>query len=241
MSEDKGFSKKLDKFFDGKGFYIVLALCVALLGVSAYFLLTGNDGTDVDQQNMNDGYTEYDDDPDTALSIPMDDEGDGSEAEPVDEPDPEDETEVWNEQEAEAAVSAAMIWPIEGEIDIPYSMETLVYNERLGDWRTSSRVELKADVGTQVLACAAGIVKEVYMDDINGMTVVIEHAGGLVSVYSNLASTPTVSAGDNVMTGEVIGSVGTTALGEREDKAHLCFSMLLDGQSVDPSKYLPAR
>ncbi|NCC68796.1 MAG: M23 family peptidase, partial [Clostridia bacterium] len=31
MSEDKSFSKKLDRFFDGKGFYIVLALCVALL------------------------------------------------------------------------------------------------------------------------------------------------------------------------------------------------------------------
>lgn len=241
MSEDKSFSKKLDRFFDGKGFYIVLALCVALLGVSAYFLLTGNDGTDVDQQTMNDGYTDYEDDPETALTIPMDDEGDGGAAEPVDEPESEDETEVWNEQEAETAVSAAMIWPVEGEIDIPYSMETLVYNERLGDWRTSSRVELKADVGTQVLACAAGIVKEVYMDDINGMTVVIEHAGGLVSVYSNLASTPTVCIGDNVMTGEVIGSVGTTALGESEDNAHLCFSMLLDGQSVDPALYLPAR
>jgi murein DD-endopeptidase MepM/ murein hydrolase activator NlpD len=241
MSEDKSFSKKLDRFFDGKGFYIVLALCVALLGVSAYFLLTGNDGTDVDQQTMNESYTEYEDDPETALTIPMDDEGDGGAAEPVDEPESEDETEVWNEQEAETAVSAAMIWPVEGEIDIPYSMETLVYNERLGDWRTSSRVELKADVGTQVLACAAGIVKEVYMDDINGMTVVIEHSGGLVSVYSNLASTPTVCIGDNVMTGEVIGSVGTTALGESEDNAHLCFSMLLDGQNVDPALYLPAR
>lgn len=29
MSENKGFMKKLDKFFEGKGFYIVLSLCIA--------------------------------------------------------------------------------------------------------------------------------------------------------------------------------------------------------------------
>ena len=33
-------SGKLDKFFAGKGFYIVLALCVAVIGFSAYSLAT---------------------------------------------------------------------------------------------------------------------------------------------------------------------------------------------------------
>lgn len=240
MNEDKGFAKKLEKFFDGKGFYIVLTLCVALLGVSGYFLLTQNDGTDVEDPSMNKGIVAKDD-PELALTIPLD-EGDGEPVEPVVKPEPdEDAEEVWNEQQAETAASAAMIWPVAGEISTPYSAETLVYNEKLGDWRVSQTVELNAVAGEQVLSCSAGIVKEVYMDDIDGMTVVIEHAGGLVSRYSNLQSTPVVTVGDNVMTGEVIGAVGVTALGERESSPHLLFTMLLDGQKTDPAKYLPAK
>ena len=32
-------SGKLDKFFAGKGFYIVLFLCVATIGISGYYLV----------------------------------------------------------------------------------------------------------------------------------------------------------------------------------------------------------
>ena len=40
-------SGKLDKFFAGKGFYIVLALCVIVIGISAYSLVKGADDTGV--------------------------------------------------------------------------------------------------------------------------------------------------------------------------------------------------
>ena len=34
-------SGKLDKFFAGKGFYIVLFLCIAAIGISGYYLFSG--------------------------------------------------------------------------------------------------------------------------------------------------------------------------------------------------------
>ena len=40
-------SGRLDKFFAGKGFYIVLALCVIVIGISAYSLVKGADDTGV--------------------------------------------------------------------------------------------------------------------------------------------------------------------------------------------------
>ncbi|NLV85885.1 MAG: M23 family metallopeptidase, partial [Clostridiales bacterium] len=131
------------------------------------------------------------------------------------------------------------VWPVQGEITVPYSVTALIYNQKMGDWRTSESVSIASELGTQVMAVSAGIVESVSMDDLGGMTVVIQHSGGLRSVYSNLASMPTVYEGDNVMTGEVIGSVGVTASGETKDKPHLCFSMTLDGISVNPSEYLP--
>ena len=39
---NKGSGGKLDGFFNGKGFYIVLFLCAAVIGVSAWSLLSGN-------------------------------------------------------------------------------------------------------------------------------------------------------------------------------------------------------
>ena len=71
------------------------------------------------------------------------------------------------------------------------------------------------------------------------MTVIIDHTGGLKSVYSNLAEMPTVAVGDSVVAGEIIGSVGTTALAETNAGTHLHFAMTLDGQSVDPLEYMP--
>ena len=42
MEEKKGFSKKLDAFFAGKGFYIVLLLCAVLVGTSFWLMGRGS-------------------------------------------------------------------------------------------------------------------------------------------------------------------------------------------------------
>ena len=46
--KDRGFWKKLGDFALGKGFYIVLFLCVATIGISGYYLLqTAVDNTGI--------------------------------------------------------------------------------------------------------------------------------------------------------------------------------------------------
>lgn len=243
MSNKKSFDEKLNNFFAGKGFYIVLVLCVAVIGVSAYFLLTDR-GTDVDDKSLSNAIApRVSTAPVTPLPTPDELPNDDPE-QPTDSQQEDvvsEETEVWTEQETEAAANAQFIWPLEGEIILPYSMASLIYNDTMGDWRTHDGVDLTAALGTQVLAVCGGKVESVTMDDLGGMTVVIAHAGGLRSIYSNLAAVPTVYEGDNVMTGEVIGSLGTTAPGQNQENPRLCLRMTLDGQSVDPSEYLPVR
>lgn len=249
MGNKKTFSEKLEKFFAGKGFYIVLCVCVAIIGVSAYFLLTdrGSNVGDTSAANTEIGAIVSPAEENSDMAVPP---------EAVQEPAVENytqtdkslenqtktqETGTWTESQAETAVTAQYVWPLSGKIEIPYSMTALIFDQKMGDWRTHDGIDISAPLGTQVLAVSAGKVESVANTDLGGMTVVIEHSGGLRSIYSNLASVPTVYQGDDVMTGEVIGAVGVTAPGETKDNPHLCFKMTLDGQSVNPSDYLPQR
>jgi murein DD-endopeptidase MepM/ murein hydrolase activator NlpD len=248
MNEKKSFTEKLDSFFAGKGFYIVLILCVAIIGVSTYFLLT-NRGTDVEagleEPVPPRSSEELSTQPSEEVVLPIETEpiteGNEPGSEDTAQEAPPAEEDVWTEAGTEPVSGSQFIWPLDGEITLPYSVTSLIYNERMGDWRTSDCVNIAAKLGSQVVAVAAGTVKTVTVDDINGTTVTIEHSGGLTSIYSNLATVPTVYEGDTVMTGEVIGSVGTTAVGTSPEKTHLYFKMTLDGLSVDPGEYLPPR
>ncbi|NLH00961.1 MAG: M23 family metallopeptidase [Clostridiales bacterium] len=249
MGNKKSFGEKLEKFFAGKGFYIVLILCVAVIGVSAYFLFSGR-RADVEEvsgteNEIGEVAVPQNEDPEMVLPPETEQELNSEEAseqdESLEEATKTEETGSWTKKDAETAAAAQFIWPLEGEIDMPYSVTALIYNKKLGDWRTHDGVDISAPLGTQVLAVSAGQVESVTTDDMGGTTVIIQHAGGLKSIYSNLAEVPTVYAGDNVMTGEVIGAVGATAPGETKENPHLIFKMTLDGQSVNPSDYLPPR
>lgn len=132
------------------------------------------------------------------------------------------------------------MWPVYGEVEVGYFADELVYNKTMMDWRTHSAIDIAASLGTQVMAAARGTVAEVFDDDLLGTTVVIDHGEGLFSRYSNLAGTPTVSVGDTVNMGDVIGSVGNTAIGETGEVIHLHFAMTKNGASCDPAEYLPA-
>lgn len=130
---------------------------------------------------------------------------------------------------------------MKGEILSGFSLEVLAYDETMGDWRTHSGVDIAASVGTNVLAISAGTVQGVYDDDLMGTCVVVDHGDGLTSTYCNLSAKPTVSEGDTVSTGTVLGVVGETAIAESSRPSHLHLEMAQDGKAVDPVSYLPQR
>lgn len=233
MAEKKSFGEKFEAFFAGKGFYIALSLCVVVIGVSAFILFSGS-GADVEEEAMGQLPQQeavYEPTaPETAMEEPVPEEV-------LEEVTATEETGTWQPAE-EIPATVQYVWPVQGEVTLPYSMAALVYNEKMGDWRTSAGLEISAPLGTQVLSVAAGQVESVQPDDMGGMTVTILHADNIRSTYSNLAAVPTVYEGDNVVTGEVIGSIGATAPGETKDNPHLCFSMTKDGVSIDPGEYL---
>lgn len=95
-------------------------------------------------------------------------------------------------------------------------------------------ITITSPVGTSVKACFDGEVMSVY--DVGGMTAVTIKHGKYFTTYSNLASS-TVSKGQQVKTGQVIGRVGENLDGDGE----LNFILARELQFINPSGWLRSR
>lgn len=122
-------------------------------------------------------------------------------------------------------------YPVSEAVLLGYS-EELVYNKTMKDYRSHTAVDFKAEEGTEVGAVNDGIVLDVYNDARWGIVVEIDHGGQLVAKYCGLDSA-SVSAGDNVAIGGIIGTIGKVPC-EGTEESHLHLEMKLDGKAVNP-------
>ena len=241
--------KRLERFFTGKGFYIVLFLCAAVIGVSAWMMTAGN-GTMSDDLNKFSDF-EYGSARTETIIVPaaqdtspvMDYDGlfpaeiITEEAEAVSAAE-EESIEVMAEEEAPAAPVYG--WPVSGDIDRAYHVNQLRYDATMGDWRIHDGIDIAAPVGSSVCACRGGLVESIRDDDLYGTVLTVDHGDGTRAVYANLADIAAVNPGDFVQSGEVLGAVGSTAICESAQKPHLHFAMSVNGESADPLAFLNA-
>ncbi len=129
--------------------------------------------------------------------------------------------------------------PVAGAISLEYSKDKLIYSKTLEEWRVHTGVDISSDRGTPVMAVADGVVTDVSNDQYLGITVVIDHGNDIKSVYRNLASDDTVAVNQKIKQGEIIGSIGNTAMDESSEQPHLHFEVLKKGTCDDPMAYLP--
>lgn len=252
MEEKKRFGKKLNAFFVGKGFYIVLLLCAGLVGTS--FCLAGRgSGTDVEYETVKDAEitasAQESAPPQGSVAVMNTEEDEhlplgtgvlpaaaGEELPAAQPPEVQDTL-----PETPAAVVESVpefICPVSGTLLRAYSAEALSYDRTMKDWRVHRGWDLACDAGEPVLAVSDGTVTAVYEDDLLGTVVEIDH-GGVVSVYANLSVSPAVGVGQTVHIGDTVGAVGATALAESGEAAHLHFAMRRGGSSIDPGEFLP--
>jgi murein DD-endopeptidase MepM/ murein hydrolase activator NlpD len=123
---------------------------------------------------------------------------------------------------------ADFVWPIEGPI-----------NSRFGP--RGGRLHAGIDIGSphyqEVVAAADAEV--IYAGDSGGplgKAVVLQHGGGLRTVYAHL-SIIVAREGDTVKQGQAVGGVGDTG---RATGPHLHFEVRKNGVPINPEEYLPA-
>ena len=218
---------KLKSVLGGSGFYILAAVCLLAVGVGGYRLLLGGPASpepDADQPAQEAA----------APTQVTQEEPASAEADvPASMPEvPVDDTPVV------AQAPQLIVSPLNGDVVAAFSVDELIYNPTLEDWRTHDGVDIFAKPGTTVLAACSGTVSSITDDAMMGTTVVIDHDGGYQTTYANLQATPTVQEGDTVSAGEIIGAVGTTAAAETAQGPHLHFGVTLDGEAIDPQEFL---
>ena len=102
-----------------------------------------------------------------------------------------------------------------------------------GDERPHTGIDIGAQAGAEVIAADSGTVAVATYSSSYGNYVTIYHSNGDYTLYAHMSSL-TVTAGQNVTQGDVIGYVGSTGWASGP---HLHFEIRVTGSTVDPTSY----
>ena len=103
-------------------------------------------------------------------------------------------------------------------------------------WKYHSGTDIAGSSGDPILAAASGtvILSEYYGG--YGECIIIDHGGGLTSLYGHMSSRY-VSVGETVSSGETIGAMGSTGW---STGPHLHLEFAVNGELVDAMDYVPS-
>ncbi|MFQ5902957.1 MAG: M23 family metallopeptidase [Candidatus Binatia bacterium] len=123
--------------------------------------------------------------------------------------------------------------PVPGKITSPFGLRRIIN----GSPRSShGGVDLRASLGTEVVAANHGrvVLREEFF--FSGKSIVLDHGGGLYTMYFHLADFR-VKKSSRVLKGDLIGWAGMTG---RVTGPHLHWGVRLNGARVDPLEFLEA-
>ncbi len=153
----------------------------------------------------------------------------------------ETEKEASAEDEAKevSTLPSKFILPVTGILSKKHDTELQVYSTTMKDYRIHSGIDIVTNEGAPVYAAADGVVSQVWSDPLMGNCIALSHSGECYTVYKNLSENNVegIEVGANVKEGQLIASVGSTAMIEIAEEPHLHFEMSVGGKAVDPLEY----
>jgi murein DD-endopeptidase MepM/ murein hydrolase activator NlpD len=136
---------------------------------------------------------------------------------------------------SQALVTVPVRKPVAGEIDLSSGfgvrMDPFLHRPAM-----HTGLDMRGDSGDPVHATAAGRVTIAGREGGYGNMVEINHGNGFATRYGHLSEID-VKVGQTIHIGQVIGKVGSTG---RSTGPHLHYETRIDGEAVDPQKFLRA-
>lgn len=124
-----------------------------------------------------------------------------------------------------------MIWPLSGPVTSEFGWRT---HPIFGSQRFHSGLDIGGDYGLPICAAQSGVVIEAGWIGGYGNTIMIDHGGGIVTLYGHNESLA-VGVGQQVGQGQVIAYCGSTG---NSTGPHCHFEVRLGGEPVSPWDYL---
>ena len=129
--------------------------------------------------------------------------------------------------------------PVSGTLTNKHDPELQVFSQTMNDYRVHLGVDIETAENAPVYAAADGKISKIWVDTLMGYCVAVTHSGNCVTVYKNLSATlpEGISEGASVRAGQLIATVGNSAMVEVADEPHLHFEMTVSDLAVDPLEY----
>ena len=217
MSKFSIAMKRVGGFMRRNAFYLLLILCIASIATVIALAVTHNSGSQdaptVDNIEPGGG----------DISVQKPDDSQNQDPNEGNKPD----------VQPDVPKKLTFYMPCNGTVSLNCSIDALVKNETMGDFRTHNGVDFKSD-DLNVTAAADGTVEETGYNKLDGYYIVLKHDDGYVTKYMSLEAESTLKKGDKVQQGQEIGKMSTSQGYESLEGAHLHFEMLKDGEYIDP-------
>ena len=242
---NRNYKQKVKDFLKREGFYVILFLCVCLVAIV----------TTISYKQQKDTGTKEELTSESSQEISLDTEDSNVQSSEMqnaervqkgtEEDKDKDNKKTSESNKDETAVSTTMqkvsfSKPLEGKLLRGYTYPKPVKTTE-DTQRTIRGIDIEASIGTEVKSAEEGIIESASNNGVeDGVTVVIAHADGIKTKYSNLDSNLLVNVGEKVLKGSVIGLVGETSKIYARDTygEHLNIQVLnANNEQEDPQKY----
>ena len=133
----------------------------------------------------------------------------------------------------------SFILPASGVLSSKHDPELQVFSPSMNDYRVHLGIDLVTKENAPVYAAADGKVSQIWVDPLMGYCMAITHSGDCVTIYKNLSDTlpDGIVKGASVRSGQLIATVGDSAIVEVGSEPHLHFEMTVGELAVDPLEY----
>ena len=129
------------------------------------------------------------------------------------------------------------LWPLDGKILLPYSMNATIYFPTLDQYQYNPAMVIQGNINDKVVFIAKGKIKDITTNEETGCTVTQDLGDGYTAIYGQLKEL-TFDKGDDVECGQVVGYVSEPTKYYSVEGSNLYFAMKKDGKPIDPTEYL---
>lgn len=133
-------------------------------------------------------------------------------------------------------VEGGMIWPMDGNVIMDYSMDATIYYATLDQYKYNPGIIIAGEVNNKVYAVARGQITDISQNEVTGTTVTVDLGDGFQAIYGQLKEL-NFKKGDYVESGHVIGYVSEPTKYYSVEGINLYFELQKDGTPVDPIPY----